>query len=39
MTFVVTAGQRHEAAMFEQLMESPAVKRVGGDDRSCDPAG
>jgi transposase len=29
MTFVLTAGQRHEAVMFEQLMEQGAVKRVG----------
>lgn len=29
LTFVVTAGQRHEAVVFEQLMEQGAVKRVG----------
>jgi transposase len=29
MTFVLTAGQRHEAVVFEQLMEQGAVKRVG----------
>jgi len=30
MTFVLTVGQRHEAVVFEQLMEQGAVKRVGG---------
>ena len=29
MTFVLTAGQRHEATQFEVLMEQGAVKRVG----------
>ncbi len=29
MTFVLTAGQRHEATKFETLMEQGAVKRVG----------
>ncbi len=29
MTFVLTAGQRHEAVVFEQLMEQGAVKRIG----------
>jgi transposase len=29
LTFVVTAGQRHEAAVFEPLLEAGAVKRVG----------
>ena len=29
MTFVLTAGQRHEAVVFEQLMEQGAVKRNG----------
>ena len=29
MTFVVTVGQRHEAVVFEQLMEQGSVKRVG----------
>ena len=27
MTFVVTAGQRHESVVFEQVMEQGAVKR------------
>ncbi len=29
MTFVVTAGQRHESVVFEQVMEQGAVKRPG----------
>jgi transposase len=29
MTLVLTPGQRHEAVIFEQLMESGAVKRQG----------
>lgn len=29
ITFVLTAGQRHEAVVFEQLMEQGAVKRIG----------
>lgn len=29
MTFVLTAGQRHEAVVFEQLMAQGAVKRIG----------
>jgi transposase len=29
MTFVLTAGQRHEATQLEVLMEQGAVKRVG----------
>jgi len=29
ITFVLTAGQRHEAVVFEQLMEQGAVKRSG----------
>jgi transposase len=29
MTFLVTAGQRHEAVFFEPLMEQGAVKRPG----------
>jgi hypothetical protein len=29
MVFFLTAGQRHEAAAFEPLMEQGAVKRVG----------
>ncbi len=29
MTFVLTAGQRHETTKFEALMEQGAVKRVG----------
>jgi transposase len=29
MTFVVTPGQRHEARVFEQLMEQGTVKRLG----------
>ncbi len=29
MTFVVTVGQRHEAVVFEQLMEQGMVKRPG----------
>ena len=29
MTFVVTAGQRHERVVFEQVMEQGAVKRCG----------
>jgi transposase len=29
MTFVVTVGQRHEAVVFEQLMEQGSVNRVG----------
>lgn len=30
ITFVVTAGQRHESVVFEALMEQGAIKRVGG---------
>jgi len=30
MTLVLTPGQRHEAVAFEALMESGAVKRLGG---------
>ena len=29
VTFLITAGQRHEAVAFEQLMEQGAIKRVG----------
>ena len=29
MTFLITAGQRHEQTMFEALMEGGAVKRAG----------
>jgi transposase len=29
VTFLITAGQRHEAVMFEQLMAHGAVKRAG----------
>ncbi|MEL6225220.1 MAG: transposase [Cyanobacteria bacterium J06627_8] len=29
VTFLVTAGQRHEAVMFESLMEQGAVRRNG----------
>jgi transposase len=29
MTLVLTPGQRHEAVVFEQLMETGAVKRCG----------
>ena len=29
ITFVLTAGQRHEAVAFEQLMEQGAVNRLG----------
>lgn len=29
MTFVVTVGERHEAVVFEQLMEQGSVKRSG----------
>ena len=29
ITFVVTPGQRHEAVVFEQLMEQGAVNRPG----------
>jgi transposase len=29
MTFIVTAGERHEAVVFEPLMEQGAVKRRG----------
>lgn len=29
MTFVLTVGERHEAVVFEQLMEQGGVKRVG----------
>jgi transposase len=29
MTLVLTAGQRHEAVVFPQLMETGAVKRCG----------
>ena len=29
MTFLVTVGERHEAVVFEQLMEQGAVKREG----------
>lgn len=28
MTFLLTAGQRHEAVVFEQLMEQGSVKRI-----------
>lgn len=30
ITFVVTVGERHEAVVFEQLMEQGSVKRSGG---------
>lgn len=30
MTFCVTAGQRHEAVVFERLMEQGAVARTTG---------
>ena len=29
ITFLITAGQRHEAVVFQQLMEQGAIKRVG----------
>ena len=29
ITFLITAGQRHEAVAFQQLMEQGAIKRVG----------
>jgi transposase len=29
MTFLLPPGQRHEATMFDQLMASSAVKRIG----------
>lgn len=29
ITFILTAGQRHEATVFEPLMEQGAVRRVG----------
>jgi hypothetical protein len=29
MTLVLTPGQRHEATVFEQLLEAGAVKRRG----------
>ena len=29
ITFILTAGQRHEAVVFEELMEQGAVKRTG----------
>ncbi len=29
LTFVLTAGQRHEVVAFEQLMEQGAIKRQG----------
>jgi transposase len=36
MTFVVTAGQRHESVVFAQVMEQGAVKRPGrGRPRPC----
>lgn len=36
MTFVVTAGQRHESVVFAQVMEQGAVKRPGrGRPRQC----
>ncbi len=36
MTFVVTAGQRHESVAFARVMEQGAVKRPGpGRPRQC----
>ncbi len=36
MTLVLTPGQRHEAIVFEQLLESGAVKRHGpGRPKRC----
>lgn len=29
VTFLITAGQRHEAVAFEQLMEQGTIKRAG----------
>ncbi len=29
ITFLITAGQRHEQSVFEALMETGAVKRAG----------
>lgn len=29
MVFLVTAGQRHETVVFEELMEQGSVKRIG----------
>lgn len=29
ITFILTAGQRHEAVVFEQLLEQGEVKRSG----------
>lgn len=29
ITFLITAGQRHEAVAFQQLMEQGAIRRVG----------
>ncbi len=37
MTFVITAGQRHETVVFEQLMEQGAVRRVGPGRPKCRP--
>ncbi len=33
MTFVLTAGQRHEAVVFERLMERGLVRRAAGRSR------
>lgn len=30
MTFLLTVGERHEAVVFEELMEQGAVPRIGG---------
>ena len=38
MTFIVTGGQRHEASMFEGLMEQGAVRRAGRGRPRLHPA-
>jgi hypothetical protein len=30
LTFLITVGERHEAVVFEQLMEQGAVPSIGG---------
>ena len=37
MTFVLTAGQRHEAVVLEQLMDQGSVKRIGPGRPRCRP--
>ena len=36
MTFLLTVGERHEAVMFEPLMEQALSDAKGLDDCACD---